>query len=105
MAIFRFNGVKTAPYSIDLGWQGLSYRNNEVMVNLTEKNDENEFYIVEEVGSFIHDPKEAKLGYKLKSSKVGEIEVKFVTKFLIISEIQVIVNGEKIKGNEVLNYG
>jgi len=104
MALFRFHEETTAPYYIELGWQGASYRNNQITVNLTEKKDEDDFHIVEEIGSFKHDPEQAKLGYKFKSSKIGEIEIKFVTKFLIISEIQVTVSGKKVKGSEILNY-
>jgi len=103
MPLFRFHKKEVSPYYIELGYHGVSYRNNEIIVNLTEKRD-NTFSKLERIGIFRHNPKTAKKGYKLESPTIGEVEIKFVTKFLIISEIQVFINGKRIKGSEILDY-
>lgn len=104
MARFRYHDSTTSPLYVELGWQGLSYRKNRIRVDLTEKLNECEFSINEQLGHFLHDPKTAKQGYKMMSSQLGEITIKFAIKFLIISEIQVFVNGKKIPGSELIDY-
>ncbi len=103
MALFRYKTAKD-PFYIELGWSGMSYLKNPITINLLKKGTNGEFSAKKEIGKIKYEKEKAKQGYAFKVSNLGEVIVKWQRKFLIITEIQVLVNGEKLKGNEVLNY-
>ncbi len=103
MAMFRYKTPK-APFYIELGWNGMSYLKNPIIVNLVEKNSDGKFSSKKAIGKIKYEKEKAKQGYVFKVNNLGEVTIKWQRKFLIITEIQVLVNGEKIKGNEVINY-
>ncbi len=103
MPLFRYK-TTTEPFHIELGWNGMSYVKNPITVNLVEKTSDGKFSNKKAIGKIQYDKEKAKQGYTFKVKNLGEVTIKWQRKFLIVTEIQVLVNGSKIKGNEVINY-
>ncbi len=102
MALFRFYSEQPEKF-IELSYEGMNYTKAPIAVILTQKTGEGEFSILEELGEINFDKEKAKTGYVFKS-KLGEVMIKWVTKFLIISEIQITLNGQRLKGGEIMNF-
>ncbi len=103
MAMFRYKTPKD-PFYIELGWNGMSYLKNPIIVNLVEKNSDGKFSSKKAIGKIKYEKAKAKQGYVFKVNNLGEVTIKWQKKFIIINEMQVLVNGKKLKGNEVINY-
>jgi len=102
MPHFRHN-AKVKEYYVEYGWKGTSYYKSPVSVMITEKKGD-KYEIVEELGDFNYEKKQAKEGYKFVSTLLGEVIIKFARKLLILEKIVVTVNGGEVKGNEVVNF-
>jgi hypothetical protein len=100
MALFRYFTEKN-PYYIELHYEGMNYTKSPIHIFLTEKKD-NEYEEVENLGKIDFDGEKAKQGYHFKS-KEGDVEVKWVKKLLIISIMKVSLNGQNLKGSEIMN--
>ncbi len=98
MPVFKFQ-TKIKNYEVQLDWQGLSYEKNPITVRVVDNEK-----ILRILGTINYEKQQAKEGYKFKDKDLGEIIIKFVRKFLIINEIQVWLNGERLKGNEIIDY-
>ena len=102
MALFRYFTEKNDQY-IELNYEGHNYKKSPISLCITQKNEAGEFVKLEEIQpSISYDKEKAKTGYSFKS-KIGNITVKWVTRFWILSEIQVLIDNYKLSGSEILN--
>jgi len=101
MALFRFYTGKENNY-VQLGWGEMSYLKSPISITVTQKDAHGDYNHTEEFPSFYYDKTQSKTGYTFKST-LGELTIKWVTKFWIISEIQVLLDGVKLNGGEIIN--
>ncbi len=89
MAKFIFRGEQNRKFY--LGWQGLRHSDTNPA-------------IVSEGSSVLGNvtTTELKQGKEFKLSDGGTLKVQLVRKFLIVEMIEVYLNGQKLKGNEVV---
>jgi len=100
MALFRYFTEKD-PYYVELHYEGMNYQKTPIEVYLTQK-DGKEYNGLENLGNIEYDGKKAQQGYHFKS-KEGDVEIKWVKKLWIISIMKVFLNGNPLKGSEIIN--
>jgi hypothetical protein len=102
MALFRYFTEKDDKY-IELSYEGHNYTKSPISVRITKKSESGTFEKLEDLQSTItYDKEKAKIGYSFKSS-IGTITIKWITRFWIISEMQVLIDDYKLSGSEILN--
>jgi len=106
MAIYR-HPLKDGKLVVEYGWNGPTYYKAPIAVQLVEKFDKPEggtdYKVLQSLGEINFDKEKAKEGYTFKS-KAGDVTLKWERKFWIIEKIVVLVNGEEVKGNEVVKF-
>lgn len=103
MSLFRFHTPKKQNI-IEINWpQGKRSSGTPTTVRLIGKDDGGQLRALATIGSFTYDKRAAEAGYRFEHPDVGEIEIKWKTRLLLIPEVQVYVNGEKMHGSEVRN--
>ncbi|MFA7685832.1 MAG: hypothetical protein WCX95_03470 [Candidatus Gracilibacteria bacterium] len=102
MSLFRYFTEKDDKY-IELNYEGNNYKKSLISLCVTQKNAAGKFVKLEDLlPPITYDKEKAKIGYSFKS-KFGNIVVKWITHFWIISEIQVLIDDYKLSGGEILN--
>lgn len=102
MALFRYFTEKDDKY-IELNYEGSNYTKSPISLCVTQKNAAGEFSKLEDLlPPITYDKEKAKTGYSFKS-QIGNITIKWITRFWIISEIQVLIDNYKLSGSEILN--
>jgi hypothetical protein len=100
MALFRYFTEKDDKY-VELSYEGMSYKKNPISVCITQKKAEGTYSKIEDLQPITYTDEQAKEGFIIKSS-LGQVKIKWVTRFWIISEMQVFIDDYKLAGSEII---
>ncbi len=103
MALFRYATGKE-PYYIEAGWpRGSTYKKSPTTIRVTKKDEQGKYVMVQDLGEVNYEKEKAEHGWHFSAEQLGDIELKIVKRALLFTEVQVFLNGEKLKGSEILS--
>lgn len=99
MALFRYN-PQVEPFVLEVSWpKGKSYKKGPITVQVLKRRPEGGFELHEQLAEFHFEGRKERT---LKSESIGPITLKFTKRLLLFTELEVFVDGQKLKGSEVL---
>lgn len=103
MALLRFD-PKVNNFFIEVGWpKKTSAEKNGISVYLSQKRPDKKIVAVRNLSYLKYDKETLKNGVSIDIPEIGRIVVSYEKKFGLFPLVTVRLNGEKLRGAEVLN--
>jgi hypothetical protein len=103
MALLRFD-PKVNNLFIEAGWpKSGSVKRDGISVRLVQKLNGRKLVLVRKLGNFPYDKERLSHGVQVNVPELGELLLSYRKVLALIPLVSMSVNGEKLKGSEVLN--